>query len=161
MGATILDFMAMKSMTEVTKAEYDIIDKLDSKMKLDVNRDENLFKFEAGRKVIDIHIRDSEMSLSEARKLTRNCPDNKALLNDFIRVKLKLRGINDNIFTNTVNAIKDIKNQIIKGPIISKLDKIPAWADKMKAALDTADKMMSKDKQAHSTELKNDSHETK
>lgn len=161
MGATILDFMAMKSMTEVTKAEYDIIDKLDSKMKLDVNRDENLFKFEAGRKVIDIHIRDSEMSLSEARKLTRNCPDNKALLNDFIRVKLKLRGINDNIFTNTVNAIKDIKNQIIKGPIISKLDKIPAWADKMKAALDTADKMMSKDEQAHSTELKNDSHETK
>lgn len=145
MGASILDFMAMKKMDEITESEFGIIDKLDSKMKLDVNRDENLFKFEAGRKVFNIHIRDSEMSLSEARKLTRNNPDCKSLLNDFVRVKLKLRGINDNIFINTVNTIKEIKNQIIKGPLISKLDKIPQWADKMKAALETADKMMEHD----------------
>lgn len=138
MGASVLDFMAMKKITEVTKAEYDIIDKLDSKMKLEVNRDENLFKFEAGRKVFDINIRDAEMSLSEARRLTRNCPDNKSLLNDFIRVKCKLRGINDNFLTNTVSAIKDIKKQIIKNPIIAKLDKVPSWADKMKSALETA-----------------------
>lgn len=146
MGASILDFMTMKKMTEVTKAEYGIIDKLDSKMKLEVNRDENLFKFEAGRKVFDINIRDAEMSLSEARRLTRNCPDNKSLLNDFIRVKCKLRGINDNFLTNTISAIKDIKRHIIKNPIIAKLDKVPNWADKMNGALDTARNQIRKEK---------------
>ncbi|WP_455527825.1 GGDEF domain-containing protein [Huintestinicola sp.] len=156
MGANILDFMSMKEMDEVTKSEFDIIDKLDSKMKLDVNKDENLFKFEAGRKAIDVYIRDSEMPLSEARRLTRNNPDCKSLLNDFIRVKLKLRGINDNIFSNTIGAIKDIKKQLIKGPIISKLDKIPQWADKMKAAIGTADKMIGKEEQAKNQEKKND-----
>ena len=156
MGANILDFMSMKEMDEVTKSEFDIIDKLDSKMKLDVNKDENLFKFEAGRKAIDVYIRDSEMPLSEARRLTRNSPDCKSLLNDFIRVKLKLRGINDNIFSNTIGAIKDIKKQLIKGPIISKLDKIPQWADKMKAAIGTADKMIGKEEQAKNQEKKND-----
>lgn len=156
MGANILDFMSMKEMDEVTKSEFDIIDKLDSKMKLDVNKDENLFKFEAGKKAIDVYIRDSEMPLSEARRLTRNNPDCKSLLNDFIRVKLKLRGINDNIFSNTIGAIKDIKKQLIKGPIISKLDKIPQWADKMKAAIGTADKMIGKEEQAKNQEKKND-----
>lgn len=156
MGANILDFMSMKEMDEVTKSEFDIIDKLDSKMKLDVNKDENLFKFEAGRKAIDVYIRDSEMPLSEARRLTRNNPDCKSLLNDFIRVKLKLRGINDNIFSNTIGAIKDIKKQLIKGPIISKLDKIPQWADKMKAAIGAADKMLGKEEQAKNQEKKND-----
>ena len=111
-------------------------------MKLEVNKDENLFKFEAGRKVFDINIRDAEMSLSEARRLTKNCPDNKSLLNDFIRVKCKLRGINDNIISNTVSAIKDIKRQIIKNPIVAKLDKVPNWADKMKDALKQADKLL-------------------
>lgn len=156
MGATILDFMSMKNVQEVTKSEYDIIDKLDSKMKLEVNRDENLFKFEAGRKVFDINIRDAEMPLSEARRLTRNNPDNKSLMNDFIRVKLKLRGINDNIFKNTLNAIKDIKNQIIKGTVISKLDKIPDWAEKMKAAISTADKMMTQDEHEQAQKINKD-----
>ncbi len=144
-GASVLDFMQMKKMTEVTKAEYDIIDKLDSKMKLEVNRDENQFKFEAGRKVFDLNIRDAEMPLSEARRLTKNCPDNKALLNDFIRVKCKLRGINDNFIANTVSAMKDFKNQIIKNPIIAKLDKIPNWADKMKSAIEKADKQLAQE----------------
>lgn len=158
MGANILDFMSMKGIEEITKSEFEIIDKLDSKMKMDVNKDENLFKFEAGRKVVNINIRDSEMPLSEARRLARNSPDCKSMINDFIRVKLNLRGINDNFIKNTIGTIKDLKSNIVKGPIISKLDKIPQWADKMKNAISTADKMLRKEKEAKNQEKSNENH---
>ncbi len=135
-GKGIADFMLNSSIKEITASEADIINKLDNKIMLSINKDENTFKLAAGRKAIDINIREADMSLAEARKISRLSKDSQRMMYDMIRVKMGRNAISDNLLNNVVTTAKEMKNSLAANPLLKKLEAFKNWAKQTSKACD-------------------------
>lgn len=133
-GKGLADFLLNNSVKEITASEADIIDKLDNKIVMTINKDENTFKLSAGKKAIDINIREADMSLAEARKISRLSKDSKRMMYDMIRVKIGRSAISDSIMNNVVTSAKEFKKTLAASPLVKRLDSFRDWANKTNAA---------------------------
>lgn len=136
-GKGIADFMMMNNtVKEITASEADIINKLDNKIMMNINKDENTFKFAAGRKAIDINIREADMSLAEARKISRLSKDSQRMMYDMIRIKMGRNAISDNLVNNVVTTAKEMKKSLAANPLLKKLEAFKNWAKQTTKACD-------------------------